>query len=156
MALSISIKGTIIVLKRTPQEIWINNYNPEWIRAWNANIDVSVCLDYYAIVTYITDYYTKDESGTLKPVLEKLKACDSSSLKQTMRTLANTFLTHRQVSEMEAYYRIFPDLHLCSSNIGTVFVAGGFPEDRRVFFSRVNKEDKDNSDHESNKSSDED
>ena len=156
MALSISIKGTMIVIKRTPQEIWINNYNPEWIRAWNANIDVSVCLDYYAIVTYITDYYTKDESGTLKPVLEKLKACQSDSLKQTMRSLVNTFLTHRQVSEMEAYYRIFPELHLCSSNIGTIFIDAGFPEDRRVFFSRVNQEDKDKSDPESNNSSDED
>ena len=73
-----------------------------------------------------------------------------------MRSLANTFLTHRQVSEMEAYYRIFPDMHLCSSNIATVFIAGGFPENRRVFFSRVNEDDKDNSDNDSNNSSDED
>ena len=128
------------MLKRTPQEMWVNNYNSEWINAWNANMDISVCLDFYAIITYITDYYTKDESGTLKPILQQLKACQALSIQQTMRSLANTFLTHRQVSEMEAYYRIFPDLHLCESNVATVFVAGGFPENRRVFYKRVNKQ----------------
>ena len=41
-----------VILKRKVPEIFINNYNPEWIKAWNCNMDISVCLDYFAIITY--------------------------------------------------------------------------------------------------------
>ena len=53
-ALGVSKKGKIIILKRKVQEMWVNNYNPEWIRAWDGNMDVQLCLDFFAIVTYIT------------------------------------------------------------------------------------------------------
>ena len=53
----------------------INNYNPEWIKAWNGNMDLQVCLDSFAVSTYITDYYTKDESGTTKFLMEAAKEC---------------------------------------------------------------------------------
>ena len=64
-----------MVLKRTPQEIYINNYNPEWIKAWNGNIDLQVCLDHFAVITYITDYYMKDESGMQAHLSEVAKTC---------------------------------------------------------------------------------
>ena len=57
-------RGVNIILARDVDEIYINNYNPEWIRAWNANMDLSPCLDFFAVITYITEYFTKDESGT--------------------------------------------------------------------------------------------
>merc|ERR1711888_7246 len=57
-------KGVNVILARDVDEIYINNYNPEWIRAWNANVDFSLCLDFFAVITYITEYFTKDESGT--------------------------------------------------------------------------------------------
>ena len=60
-ALSISDKGTKIVLKRRVSEILVNNYNEEWLRAWNGNMDMQACLDFFAVSTYVTDYYTKDE-----------------------------------------------------------------------------------------------
>ena len=53
-ALKVSKKGKVIVLKRGIKELWVNNYNPEWIRAWNGNMDLQLCLDFFAIVTYIT------------------------------------------------------------------------------------------------------
>ena len=37
---------------------------------------------------------------------------------------------YRQVSESEAFYRIFPNLHLTDSNIGTSFVHTGFEKSR--------------------------
>ena len=52
-------KGSEILLRRDIDEIMLNQYNPEWIRAWNGNIDVSPVYDYYGTITYVTDYFTK-------------------------------------------------------------------------------------------------
>ena len=52
-------KGSEVLLQRDIDEIFINNYNPEWIVDWDANIDISPVYDYYGTITYITDYFTK-------------------------------------------------------------------------------------------------
>ena len=57
-ALRVSRNGKVIILKRSVDELWVNNYNPEWIRAWNGNMDIQLCLDFFAIVTYITGLAT--------------------------------------------------------------------------------------------------
>ena len=57
--------------------------------------------------------------------------------KETIRALANEFSTHRQVGESEAYYKLFPELHLTESSVKTVFVAGGFPHKRHTFLRKV-------------------
>ena len=141
-ALSVSIKGKIIILKRKVQEMWVNNYNPEWLLAWNGNMDIQLCLDFFAICTYITDYYTKDETGTMTHLIKAVKECHGKGQKETMRALANEFSSHRQVGESEAYYKLFPELHLTQSSVKTVFVAGGFPEDRNVFLRKVKPKEK--------------
>ena len=68
-------KGINVVLARDIDEQFMNNYNPEWIKAWNGNMDLQVCLDPFAVSTYITDYYTKDESGATKFLMEAAKEC---------------------------------------------------------------------------------
>ena len=52
-------KGSEVLLQRDIDEIFINNYNGEWLVNWNANIDISPVYDYYGTITYITDYFTK-------------------------------------------------------------------------------------------------
>ena len=54
-----SKRGVTVILARDITETMINNYNGEWIRAWNANLDLQVCLDFFSIITYITEYFTK-------------------------------------------------------------------------------------------------
>ena len=56
-------KGSEVLLQRDIDEIMVNNYNAEWIVAWNANIDISPVYDYYGTITYITDYFTKVSSS---------------------------------------------------------------------------------------------
>ena len=136
-ALSVSAKGITVILKRSPKELFVNNYNSEWLRAWNGNLDLQVCLDYFAIITYITDYYSKDESGTVKLLQEAAKSCKGKPLNDQMRCLTQAFLTHRQIGESEAYYRLFPSLRLSESNITCIFVATGFPENRYKFLRKV-------------------
>ena len=131
-ALSISQTGACIILKRQLNEIYINNYNPEWIKAWDGNMDISVCLDFFAIVTYITDYYTKSETSMMKHITAAAKVCKArgDDLKTQLHHLTETFLRCREMGEMEAWYRIIPSLHLSESNVKTLFVATGFPENR--------------------------
>ena len=57
--LQYSNKGFSLVLKRDINEVWVNNYNAEWIEMWNSNLDISPVFDYYAVVTYISDYFMK-------------------------------------------------------------------------------------------------
>ena len=136
-ALSVSSVGTTIVMKRAVDEIYVNNYNPEWIRAWNGNMDLQVCLDYHAVITYITDYYSKDESGTMDFLKQAARENSHKDRTELMRLLSQVFLTHRQNGECEAYYKIFPNLHLTDSNVKTVFVATNFPDQRYKFLVKV-------------------
>ena len=127
-ALSIALKRYSVVVKRDINEIRVNLYNPEWIKCWNGNMDIQPCLDYFGIITYITDYYMKDDSGTLKLIQKVLEKASDEPIKKKMSLVKNTFLTHRQIGESEAYYKLFPHLHLCDSNIGAVFIPTGFKQ----------------------------
>ena len=33
-------KKVSIILKRNPQDVWVNQYNADLSRAWNANLDI--------------------------------------------------------------------------------------------------------------------
>ena len=70
----------------------------------------------------------------LKDALEK---CGSDTLESKLKLVKDVFLTHRQVGESEAYYKLFPFLHLSGSNIGTTFVPTGFPQNRSHFLKQI-------------------
>ena len=48
-----SVKGFTVNLKRDTNECYINNFNHEWLSCWNANMDVSLVFDFFAILTYV-------------------------------------------------------------------------------------------------------
>ena len=93
-ALSVSAAGYRIVLKRDVDEIFVNNYNSEWLFNWNANMDIQFCFDYFAIITYISDYYGKDDSGTVDYIKQALNEI-SEDIRNKLRVVAQTFVTHR-------------------------------------------------------------
>ena len=80
-ALSTSKMGYAVVLQRDIDESYVNSYNPEWIRAWDANIDVQIALDFFSIITYIADYYSKDDSGTSELIKQGMAECTSQVVK---------------------------------------------------------------------------
>ena len=43
-------------MKRRPNQLRVNNYNPVCLKAWRANLDIQFVLDVYgcAIVSYIS------------------------------------------------------------------------------------------------------
>ena len=118
-------KGITVILQRDIDEIYVNNYNPEWLLAWDGNIDIQPCFDFFAVVTYITEYFTKDESGTSAFLAEASKQIKALPIKDQRRCIKNVFLTHRQMGLSEAFMKIFPEIRLKDSNIGTVFVPLG-------------------------------
>ena len=90
-ALASSNRGFSVVQARDLDEIYINSYNIEWLRAWNANLDIQPVLDYFAVITYVTDYYAKDDTGTLKIIEAAVKQCKEDETKDKMKAVANTF-----------------------------------------------------------------
>ena len=107
-ALGVSSRGYSVVFERDIHEIFTNPYNEGWMRAWNANLDVQPVLDFFAVVTYVTDYYSKDDSGTMEVLKKALKDKNLTDVKEKMKVHANVYLTHRQIGEAEAVYRSVP------------------------------------------------
>ena len=61
-----SLKRPTLLLKRSPSEIRINNYNTNLLKAWRANMDLQFALDPYACAVYILSYITKGQRGMSK------------------------------------------------------------------------------------------
>ena len=80
-------------------------------------MDLQFCLDFFAFITYISDYYSKDDSGTMKFIKEALKNAENENLRSKLSLVAHKFLTHRQIGKCEAYFRILPHLLMKDSNI---------------------------------------
>ena len=139
--LKVSFRGYQIILKRDIDEIFINNYNSEWIMAWDANLDIQLCLDHYAIVTYVMEYLNKDESGTYEFIIRALKDSESSTLQERLKLVKNTFQTHRQIGQSEAIYRLFSSFHLSGSNIGTQFIHTGFRYNKSKMLRQISEEE---------------
>jgi len=134
-------KGSEVLLRRDIDEIFINNYNPEWITDWNANIDISPVYDYFGTITYITDYFTKDSTGltdVLKTAVKQLS--DDKDMRQKCYEMANHFMTHRQVGESEAIYKLFANMKMVYSSVSTIFVPTEPKGERRQFLQRQDPE----------------
>jgi hypothetical protein len=96
-----------IVLKREPDECWVNQYNPHLLRAGDANIDIQFVVDAYSCICYIVSYVSKKESeeGHLLKAAQKEAREGNEDAVSELRTLGRVYLTHREVSIMEAIWR---------------------------------------------------
>jgi len=128
----ITVKGDRqIILKRTSQrEQWINNYSPNILRIWRANMDLQPVTDPYAAAAYMLSYITKDEKSERSFVKEALKKLpDNPTMTQVLTKIANAIVTFREVSKQEAMLLML-SIPLYFSSITSVFVPS-FPPDQR-------------------------
>ena len=79
----------------------------------------------------------KDETGMTKFLKDALGKTKHLSREEQLKALKVTWLTHRQIGASETVYRLIPGFHLTESNVGCVFVATGYPENRSLFFKKV-------------------
>ena len=135
--LGISERGKVLVLKRNCKERFINNYNSEMLTAWNANMDIQLVVDPYAVISYIASYMNKEETQTTPFLREALTANAGKTTKEKLKALKEAYLTHRQVGASEAAYKVISSLRLKDSNISCIFVVTGFPQNRSRFFRKV-------------------
>ena len=132
-------KGYSVVLARDIDETSINNFNTEWLRAWNANIDIQICLDYHAVVTYITDYYSKCETELVKMIQAVLDKSHATDNKDKMKIVSNVFQRSRQMGEAEAVYKLIPCMVLSNSNVTCQWVSICTPEERSSRYMKAQK-----------------
>ena len=105
-ALEVSTNGNVVVLKREPDECFINNYNPSVMLAWQANMDIQFVMNAYACIMYVASYIMKTERS-MGELLKRVAAeARTDELKCQLRKVGSAFLTHREVSAQEAVYRI--------------------------------------------------
>ena len=136
-ALRYSQHSYTVHYKRRVSEIFVNTYNPEWLKAWDGNLDFQVCLDYFAIITYITDYVNKSDNQLVQNITKTLKNNMNQSCRDRMLLAKESFLTHRQVGQSELFYRTIPGLHLKESNVTALFLNTGFPQNRSRFLKKI-------------------
>ena len=113
----ISDKGKVLVLKRKIKERLINNYNQEMLVCWNANMDLQIALDPYAVISYIANYMMKDENSTTPFLKEALNSTAKLDVRERLKALKTAYLTHRQVGASEAVYKSISGMRLKDSNV---------------------------------------
>ena len=140
-ALRMSDRGKQVVLKRKPNECFINNYNKRFIGAWQANMDIQFCTDAYAVVTYVCDYWSKDGTGMTAYLKKSFQEAKSWEFRDLLSHLKRTYMSKRQVGKCEAVYPAIPSMHLQDSNIGCQFVQSGYTKNHSKFLRKIRVED---------------
>ena len=125
------LKKAKVFLKRAPNEIRINAYNPMIMSLHKANMDIQFILDPYACSMYCVDYISKSENGMSKLLREALNELKkgNNTVKQRLRVIANKFLNSSEISAQEAVYHIL-SIPLSTSSRSTVFINTNRPENR--------------------------
>ncbi|XP_028418500.1 uncharacterized protein LOC114543885 [Dendronephthya gigantea] len=131
LAIRSSLNTPTIFLKRSPNELRINNYNPVCLRAWRANMDIQYVLDVYACAMYIVSYISKGQKG-MSELLRK--ACaeakeGNTNIKQQVRDIGNKFLNSVEICAQEAVYIVL-QLPMRKSSRSVIFINTSPPSER--------------------------
>ena len=135
--LKVSKRGAVVVLARDINEVWVNNYNKNYLYAWRANMDLQICLDPYAVVSYISDYLSKADAEITKSLRRALNETKGLPNDERIKHLKTTYFTHREICSSEAVYRLSRGLNLRQSNLKTVYVDSGFPQNRSAILKKI-------------------
>ena len=63
LAIISSFNAPTAFLKRNPNELRMDNYNPACLSAWRANMDIQFVVDVYACAVYMVTYISKAQKG---------------------------------------------------------------------------------------------
>ena len=127
----IGLEKAKIFLKRAPDEIRINAYNPMMLSLHKANMDTQFSLDPYACSMYCVDYISKSENGMSKLLREALDELEkgNNKVRERLRVIANKFLNSSEISAQQAVYHIL-SISISTSSRSTVFTNTNKPENR--------------------------
>lgn len=98
-------KKTSVVLKRRPCDVWVNQYNRDLLRCWNANMDIQFVVDAYSCIVYIVLSISKSERemGLLLQCAQKEALSDTNmDAKKALKQLGSVYFFDREVSAQES------------------------------------------------------
>ena len=87
-------------------------------------MDIQVVGSVYGAALYVTHYICRDEFQVLKQAIAERLANlqEDATVKQCLRKIGNTLLSHCQLSQQEAAFLV-TGLHLKGSSCANVFVS---------------------------------
>ena len=130
LALSASIKGTgKVFLKRSPKDIFTNNFNPNLMLIHEANHDVQMVVDQFACAQYICGYLTKNEAGMSNLLKNINDNAENLSQMELLNKLATVLDKHREVSIQEATYRML-GMPMTKSSVKVKYISTCHPNFR--------------------------
>jgi hypothetical protein len=130
-AIRSSLNCPTIFLKRCPNELRINNYNPTCLLSWRANMDIQYVLDVYACAVYIVSYISKAQKGMselLRKAVAEAKE-GNTNIKQQVRDIGNKFLNSVEISTQEAVYVVL-QLPMRKASRSVIFINTSPPAER--------------------------
>ena len=130
-AIRYSLKTAKVFLKRSVDEIVVNNYHTKILAMQEANMDIQFILNPYACVNYIINYINKSEKGMSKLLRECKEEIyrGNYQVKDKLKIIANKFLNATEVTAQEACYNLLSQkLSECSRS--NVFINTSTPENR--------------------------
>ena len=127
--LEILPSGTNIILKREPQDVNTNNYNPKISSLWGANMDLQFVVNPYSAVTYILSYVMKAEKGMSDIIKRVASEYAQEGIRQQMKNITKAFSGKREVSVQEAVYRVL-SIPLFTKSRTVVFINSNHFESR--------------------------
>lgn len=108
-ALRSEVKSSgLLVLRRETKDVFTNNYNLKLMNLHEANIDIQIISDEYAVAEYVSDYCTKIESGNtaLLKNINDAAVAEGEPAKITMSKLSKALDKGREVGIQESIYRL--------------------------------------------------
>ncbi|XP_052695810.1 uncharacterized protein LOC128174255 [Crassostrea angulata] len=125
-AMNVLSEKLTVVLKRHPNELWTNQYNPCLLKCWDANMDIQYVLDPFSCIVYIVSYISKSERemGMLLKQTNVEAQEGNLDAKQTLKKIGSAYLTHREVTAQEAVYRVC-NLRMKEASRKVIFIPVG-------------------------------
>ena len=107
-AISTTTSGNVVVLKRNPMDCNVNNYNPNVLKAWQANMDIQYVMNPYACAMHVASYITKSEKSMGEQLKQAASEDRTAQMAEQLHRVGTAFLNHREVPR-----RLFIDCCLC-------------------------------------------
>ena len=139
LAVRASLRRTLVLVRRKPQEVWVNQYNRSILTLWEGNMDLQFLLHPYAVATYVTDYLTKSTEGFSEAVakLHREALQETETLQEFMRRVGAWIVDTREISLMSIAAHL-QSLPIYRASVVSKWVSSSGPSRRiRVLKSRA-------------------
>ena len=106
-AIAFSLDRPTVFLRRKPNEILINNYNPIALCLWRANMDLQYVVNAYAAANYVTNYMTKADRTTsmlMDSMLSTTALKPNVQVPDIIRAVGNAFINAQELGAQEVCY----------------------------------------------------